>query len=422
MNNRKSAPPSGTNQPSRYGYVIVTVSFIIVMMNVGMYLTIGVFFKPISQDMGWTRAETSLPISLSTLVTAIMSIIAGSLVDKYGPRKIAFIFAVITGAGYLLMSQLSSLWELYLYFGFLIGAGACLMAPLLSLIPRWFSTSRTVMAGIISAGGGVGGLIMPLVANWLITSFNWHQAYLVMGIIYLVVVLTAVQFLKHRSAMEAVELPKTAAADASAKSPFPAFSFKEAFHSRNYWLMAATVFAFGYVANTINLHSAPNATDIGTSSTAAAGLLSVMNGFSIIGCVVLGLLGDKFGNRKMLVVTFVIEGAALFWLATITHLWMLNVFMMVYGIAFGSGLAQSAPLVAKLFGLRSLGLILSTILFIQTIGAGLGSYVPGLIYDIKHDYYWAFIICGTLCLLAVIATLSLNLKTANTPPAQGSRE
>jgi MFS family permease len=110
MDNRKSTPPSGINLPSRYGYVIVTACFIIVMMNVGMYLTIGVFFKPISQDMGWTRAETSLPISISTLVTAIMSIIAGSLVDKYGPRKIAFIFALITGAGYLLMSQLSSLW------------------------------------------------------------------------------------------------------------------------------------------------------------------------------------------------------------------------------------------------------------------------------------------------------------------------
>jgi MFS family permease len=186
------------------------------------------------------------------------------------------------------MSQLSSLWELYLYFGFLIGAGACLMAPLLSLIPRWFSSGRTVMAGTISAGGGLGGLIMPLVANSLINSFDWHRAYLILGIIYLVVVLTAVQFLKHRSAIEAVELPKTAVTDAGAKSPLPAFTFKEAFRSHNYWLMAAMVFVFGFVANTINLHSAANATDIGTSSTAAAGLLSVMSGFSIIGCVVLG--------------------------------------------------------------------------------------------------------------------------------------
>jgi MFS family permease len=134
-----------------------------------------------------------------------------------------------------------------------------------------------------------------------------------------------------------------------------------------------------------------------------------------------GFLGDKFGIRKMLVATFVIEGAALLWLTTITELWMLNVFMIVYGVAFGSGLAQSAPLVAKLFGMRSLGLILGTITFIQTIGAGLGSYIPGVIYDAQQDYYWAFITCGVLCFLAVIATLSLNLKTANKPPARGSR-
>src|SRR5512143_419858 len=90
---------------SRYGYVIVAASFVIVMMNVGMFFTTGVFFKPTAQDMGWTRAQTSLPISLSILVTAVMSVVGGSLVDRYGPRKIAFIFAVLTGTGYLLMSQ-----------------------------------------------------------------------------------------------------------------------------------------------------------------------------------------------------------------------------------------------------------------------------------------------------------------------------
>jgi MFS family permease len=388
------------------------------MMNVGLYLSIGVFFKPVSQEMGWSRAETALPISVSTIVTATMTIIAGSLVDKYGPRKIAFIFALLAGAGYLLMSGLSSLWQLYLYFGVLIGAGASLMAPLLSLVPRWFSASRTVMAGVISAGGGVGGLIMPLVANWLITAFSWRQAYLILGIVYFIVVLAAVQFLRRSPATGTIEISRNLEADISQKSPVPAFSLKEALRSRNYWLMVTMCFVFGYVANTINVHSAPHATDIGISSAAAAGLLSVMNGFSIIGCVALGMLGDKFGNQKMLILTFVIEGAALLWLTSITGLWTLNVFMIIYGVAFGSGLAQSSPMVAKLFGTRSLGLILGTISFVQTIGAGFGSYIPGVIYDINQDYRWAFTICGILCLLAIAAAISLRQKTDNRTPVR----
>lgn len=411
MKNQQVSRSSDQVHSSRYGYVIVAASFIIVLMNVGMYLTIGVFFKPISQDMGWTRAETALPISISTLVTGIMMIIGGGLVDKYGPRRVAFIFSLITGIGYLLMSQLSSLWQLYLYYGLMIGTGAGLMSPLLSLIPRWFSTGRTVLAGIISAGGGVGGLIMPLVANWLIASYKWQNAYLIMGVVYLVIVLIAVQFLRHRPVAETAGMVSSAARPVAVDT-VKDYYLREAIKSRNYWLVALMCFVFGFVANTINIHSAPHATDIGVSPTAAAGLLSIMNGFSIIGSVVLGLMGDKFGNRRMMLITFAVEGAAMIWLTTITSLWMLNVFMIVYGIAFGSGLAQSAPLVARLFGTRSLGLILGTITFAQPVGASLGSFVPGVIYDATQGYFWAFIVAGILCLVAIAATLSLNMKAA----------
>jgi MFS family permease len=117
MISQKPVQPATRKTTFNYGYIIVLVSFVIVMMNVGMYLTIGVFFKPISLEMGWTRADTSLPIALSTIITAVCTIIAGNYFDKFGPRKTAFVFAIITGTGYLLMSTLSNLWQLYIYFG-----------------------------------------------------------------------------------------------------------------------------------------------------------------------------------------------------------------------------------------------------------------------------------------------------------------
>jgi MFS family permease len=415
MDKHNTSQSPGQKKSFNYGYIIVLASFVIIMINVGMLLTIGVFFKPIAEDMGWTRAETSLPIAVSTVVTAIFAIITGNLADKYGPRRVTLGIVILTGAGYLLMSGLSSLWEFYLYFGLLIGLGPSLMGPLLSLIPRWFVKNRTIMAGIVSAGGGVGGLIMPLVADWLIKSSNWHQAYLIQGIIYLVLGLTAVWFLKHKP----LNLPEEAVTAQGAKNsvrpaPSSESSLKPVFKSGNFWMMILMFFSFGFVANIVNIHVAPNATDVGVDSTAAAGLLSLMNGISIIGCIALGAMGDKIGNRKMLIFTYLFNCGVMIALVFVKSLWLMNVLMVVYGLAFGSGLAQNSPLVARLFGTRSLGLILGIILFAQTIGSGLGSVLPGYFFDLNQSYFWGFISGGILCLLALIATLSLRMKPSNT--------
>jgi MFS family permease len=407
---KKSFSSTGTQPASsfNYGYVIVAAAFVIVMMNVGMYLSMGVFFKPISEQMHWTRGDTALPIALSTIVTAFLNIAAGNWVDRYGPRKIAMIFVLISGAGYLLMSRMSSMWEFYLYFGLLAAVGASLMSPFLSLIPRWFTNRRTVMSGIIAAGGGVGGLFLPLISDWLITNYSWQRAYLVLGIVFLVLTLAAVFFLRASPTLAQA----SAASVARGNPPASGLNLKEVLHTRNFWLIALMVFTFGLVANTINMHSAINATDQGISSTAAAGLLSIMNGVSIFGCVVLGAMGDKFGNRRMIILNFIFVGLSLIWLAFTHQLWMMNVFMVVYGVFFGSGLAQTPALVGRLFGIRSLGLILGTINFIQTMGAATGSYLPGWIYDINKNYFMAFIICGVMCGLAVIAMFLLKVKTA----------
>jgi MFS family permease len=400
-NNLPSPSSSIDKARSNYGYIIVAASFIIVMMNVGMYLSIGVFFKPIISDLGWTRAATSAPVSVS-------SIIAGTMTDRYGPRKVATILGAATGVGYLLMSRMGSLWELYLYFGLLIGSGAGLLTPFLSLIPRWFTNRRTVFAGVISAGGGVGGLVMPLVASWLITTYDWHRAYLIMGIVYLVVVVSAAQLLRRSPPQ-----PLPAAADARVKKPVEtakvtSYSLKQAVGTRHFWLMIILVFSFGYIANTFNLHMAAHATDIGFDPTAAAGLLSIMNGVSIIGCILLGALGDRYGNRRLLIVTFIAEALMMFWLVYIGQYWMLVVFASIYGLAFGSGLAQPSPLVARLFGVGSLGLILGVINFSQTIGASVGGYVAGWLFDIQQNYKMAFYVAAAFGIIGLISTLLLT--------------
>ena len=406
MMNQQISPTAANKSSFNYGYIMVLACFTIVMFNVGLFISIGVFFKPILNDFGWSRAVTSGPISTCALVTGIFSILAGALTDRFGPRKIVTGCLVIAGTGYLLMSQLNSIWQLYLYLGLLTGIGSSSMVSMLSSVPKWFTQRRTVMVGIISAGGGIGGLFIPLVASWLIGAYQWRTAYLVLGGFYLGITLIAAQFLRRSPQQETSSLVPPAATKTLGKPSGPAL--KAILVSKLFWINNLIFFCFGVSALTVQFHIVNHATDINISPTGAAGLLSVINGASIVGSVVLGLLGDKFGNKTLFILAFVAIGMGMISLLFFDTLWQLNIFAVVFGLAFGSGLANSPALVSKIFGVAALGLILGISNLSQTIGGSLGGFLAGYIFDVQNSYQTIFAICAVLCLVGMTATFFLK--------------
>ena len=145
-----------------YGYVVVATSFLIMTLAFGTQNSFGVFFKPMSAEFGWSRADTSGPFSLGILVSGILSIIAGRLSDRFGAWKVVAVGAVISGVGYLLMADLHSLWQFYLYYGVLVAIGiSTIYVPIVAMIARWFTKRRGLMAGIGIAGIGFGMAVMP---------------------------------------------------------------------------------------------------------------------------------------------------------------------------------------------------------------------------------------------------------------------
>jgi MFS family permease len=406
MKNQVNHPLAAVNVPLNYGYVIVIACFVIVMLNVGMFVSIGVFFKPILNEFGWSRAVTSGSISICALVTGLCSILTGSLTDKFGPRLVISICVFIAGVGYLLMSRLSGIWQLYFYLGLLSGIGSSALVPMLTSVPKWFTQHRTVMVGIISAGGGVGGLFVPLIAASLIGNYDWHLAYLILGGFYLVITMIAAQFLRRSPNLPMavpVQILKTAPAPSE-----PAISLKKTFRSTPFWLSNLMFFCFGVSALTVQVHIVNHATDIHISPTGAAGLLSVINGVSIVGSIVLGGLGDKFGNRVLFILAFILICVSMIGLLFFDTLWQLNLFAIVFGLAFGAGLANAPALVSKLFGAGILGLILGITSLSQTLGGSIGGYLAGYIFDSQNSYRTIFIICAMLGLVGMTATFFLK--------------
>ena len=181
-----------------YGYIIVAAAFLITLIMCGTLFTFGVFFKPILTEFGWTRAMTSGAFSLCILLFGLLGIGTGRLTDRFGPRVVMSGCGFFLGLGYLLMSQVSAIWQLYLFYGVMVGIGVSgSFVPLVSTVARWFAERRGMMTGIAVSGIGIGTMIMPLVANWLISSYGWRTSYIVVGITVLVLIILVAQFLRR---------------------------------------------------------------------------------------------------------------------------------------------------------------------------------------------------------------------------------
>jgi MFS family permease len=405
-----------------YGYTVVIASSIIIMFIVGLYLSMGVFFKPILSEFGWTRGTTSVSWAISNIVSGVFYMISSWLNDKYGPRIISMVCGFLSGLGCVLMSQIHSVWGLYLFYGVIIGVSISIFPPLLSTIARWFVLRRTLMTGIIVGGGGLGGFVMPLVSEWLISNFDWRRAYIFLGIAIFIVVMISAQFMKSSPAK--IGLLPYGYGDSknqAGEKALAGLSRRDAIRTRQFWLIILAFFCFGWCVNVITLHIAPHVTDIGFSAATAAAVLAAISAVSIIGRTGLASLGDKVGNRNSFTVSYALMIVTLFWLVTIKELWMLYFCAAIFGLAYGSGFTQGSPLTANIFGLKLHSFIIGVMYFGQMMGAALGSYLSGYIFDVNNSYNIAFMISGAFSVIALLATISLKpitIKSSGLPKAQ----
>ncbi len=390
-----------------YGYIIVISSVFMLFLMHGANITFGVFFSPLQREFGWSRAAISVALSLSSLLGGIFGIVSGRLIDRFGPKIIIVASAIILGLGYVLMSQMQVVWQLYLFFGVIVGIGTSSGdVSTLSTTARWFVGRRGIMSGLVKVGTGTGMLIMPLVANWLISEYGWRNSYIILGIVCMVGILLIAQLFKRDPAEDGLKPYGSHEQDASnVTQEESGFSLHDATHTRQFWMLGAVYFLIVYCANSMVTHITPHALDLGLSPTAAASMMSFIGGASIMGRLAMGTTGDRFGNRRALTICYLIYVIALSWLQFADELWMLYLFTLIYGFSHGGFFALTSPLVAELFGTKSHGVIFGIILFLGTIGGAIGPAVTGYIFDVTLSYQLAFLI------LVVVSAIGLILST-----------
>jgi MFS family permease len=392
-----------------YGYVIVFICFVNMLLMFGTFYSFGVFFKPLAADFGWTRATTSGAYSLGMFLSGLLAIVMGKLTDRFGPRIVLTISGFLFGLGFLLMSRVSTIWQLYLFYGVVVGVGLSGgFVPPLSTVARWFVKRRGIMTGFVVAGIGVGTLIIPPVATWLIASWDWSTAYLVIGAVVFVLIILSAQFLKfdprRMGLLPDGESEEAAGGNLHARGS----SFRQAMGSWQLWVLFSILFCFGYCLHNVIAHIANHVTDLGYSAAVGAAVLSVVGGLSIAGRIATGSITDRLGSKPPLIVNLILMAAAFFWLLAAGELWMFYLFAVVLGFAYGGLAAMESPIVAELFGLSSHGVIMGVASFGYTLGGAVGPLVAGGIFDAFGDYQIAFLVCAVVAVLGII--LAWRLK------------
>ena len=393
-----------------YGYVVVAVAFLLMLVMWGTYYAFGVFFKPLLEEFGWTRAMTSGAFSLSFFLTGLLGIFTGRLTDRFGPRIVVTVCGFFLGLGYLLVSQTNTFWQLYLFYGVVVAMGmSTSVVPLQSTVVRWFVKRRGMMNGIVSAGIGMGMVVMPPIANWLISIYGWRTSYIIVGITALVSIALAAQFLK-RDPEQAGLLPygedELEIKDGSGEQ---GFTLRQALRTWQFWLLVIALLCFTIGEGTVLVHIVPHAIGLGISAASAALILAVIGGISIVGRVMMGIAGDRIGNKPAYVTCFVFMSVSLLLLLVAKDLWLLYLFAAIFGFGYGGLSALVSPIVAELFGLSSHGVIFGVvIMFGGTGGMALGPFLAGHIFDVTGSYQTAFLICVIICVIGLIFTSRLR--------------
>ena len=376
-------------------FITVTAACIIQAVMVGSMFAYGVFFTFIEQELGWSRTLLSASMSTAVLVMGVGAIAAGQLNDRLGPRGIMLVSGLCYALGYALLSIVEAPWQLYLFFGVLIGIGLSTHDVVtLSVVARSFARRRGTMTGVVKVGTATGQIILPIAASLLIASVGWREACLVFGAV-------AAGLLSAAALSMRIHTPPPQAGDTNAISD-DGMPFAQAVRSRAMWTLAVTQFAFMPALLAIPLHLPVHGVDLGMSSAEAAALLSTIGASSIAGRLVIGTSSDRIGGRQALLISLSVMTVALAALVYAHTPWLLFAIAIVYGFAHGGLFTVVSPTIAEYFGMRAHSSIFGVILFFGTIGASVGPLAAGRAYDLTGSYGYAF---GGLSALAFFAFL-----------------
>jgi MFS family permease len=383
-----------------YGWIIVIAAFLVTFTSFSIRYSFGIFSDSFLEEFGWTKTLIFGAPLFSTVVGGLSNIVMGRLSDRYGPKITFGVNGFLMGLGLILCSQITALWQLYVFSGLLIGVGLGVsFAPTMATTSRWFIKRRGLALGIVTSGIGIGTLVMSPVTTYFISVYGWRTAYLIVGFIAWTILIPAAFMLKSGP------VENNALSDDKNRKE-EGWGVLEAAGTRSFWLVLFSNSFWNLCLQMIMLHIYPYAEKgIGASPMVAASVLSLIGAGSILGRIAVGVASDKVGTKRVWLFCLACQVVTMFWLTEAKNVWMLYVFAPSFGFSYG-GLVPLIPAIdSEFFGTKNLGAIIGIIGIGATISGALGPFLGAYIFDLTGSYYLAFLLGAVATVFAIILAI-----------------
>jgi MFS family permease len=393
-----------------YGWVVVAVAAIVVLVTAGVRAAPGAFLLSMTQETGWSTSAVSFAAAAGLVVFGLAGPLSGWLIGRIGVRNVVLLSLLVTALALFATSVAREVWQLTLVFGIVSGFGTGLVASVLAptVATRWFVRRRGLVTGILGGSSSVGQLIFFPFLTALAVTAGWRQGAVVLAVLALVLVIPV--WLWVRDDPSSLGLRPLGADGPVAPTPRPDHGImRRAVRTSDFWFLAGTFFVCGATSNgLIGQHFIPHAVDHGFTPVAASAALAVMGVFNFIGTIASGWLTDRWDPRKLLLIYYSFRGVSLLFLPFVHDTLSIGAFAVLFGLDYIATVPPTVALAADRFGRHNVGIVYGWIFAAHMVGAAIAAFVAGVVREHVGDYAAAFVAAGWIAIIAGFAALAIR--------------
>jgi predicted MFS family arabinose efflux permease len=396
---------------------VVAITALVLLVTAGSRAAPGALLSSMEKDTGWSNSALSFAAALGLIMYGLGGPFAGSLMGRFGPRRITLVSVVVTSASMMAASQANNFVVLALVFGLLAGLGAGLVASVLGTMvaTRWFVTHRGLVLGIFGASVSAGQLIFYPILTRIGVEVGWREALLAFGAMTGLVIIPTALFMRNDPA-ELGEKPIGSSGPVAVAQPPEHGVMGRAIRHPAFWLLAGTFFVCGATSNgLVGQHFISHAEDHGFAEVTAANWLAVMGVFNFIGTIGSGLLTDRVDPRKLLLGYYAFRGVSLLFLPFVHDSLSIGAFAVLFGLDYIATVPPTIALCADLFGARNAGVVYGWVFAAHQVGAAGAAWAAGAARDGLGDYDAAFLSAGLIAIAAGVAASTISRTPATAP-------
>ena len=401
-----ASPESPRRARVFYGWYVLGVAMLGAFLAAGTsQLFMSILLKPLAEDFGQSRSAIAAVVTIGSTCAGLLSPVVGRLADRYGPRPLSTLGALLVGVLFLILATVHELWQFYVVH---IIARTASTGSLAGVVPmtaaaNWFRRLRGRAMGLIAMATPLGGAALSAIGQLILEAHGWRAVFATFGAAMLVLFVIPAALVLRRRPEDMGLLPDGATAPAAvgamsaARAPEPEFgwTFGEAVRTRALWLIVAAGTIGALVNAAVGFHQVAYYTDIGIAATAAALSLSVYAFSGAMANGLWGLLTERFSERFLAMLASTVTTVAILYLFTVRSVPGALVFAVVFGITSRGESTLLSMLLAQYYGRHAYGAINGFVHPFLLIGLGLGPLVAAISFDLTGSYQIVFI-CSAL--------------------------